>query len=104
MKIVNKERFEIGVHKSGQWYWRPEWSGFNDNFHTMENGLGFKFMNVRSYFVMTTIQMFFLKFIFYIKIKPELISGKGPPQRYVRIEETHLDLMDTPHGKWSDSK
>jgi hypothetical protein len=101
MKIVNKERFEIGIHKSGKWYWKPTWSGGSDNFHSMENGKNFKFVNTRSYFVMTTISLFWLRFIFYIKIKPELISGEHP-RRYVPIEETHLDLLNLPHGKWSD--
>lgn len=102
MKIVDKKMFEIGIHKSGKWYWKPEWSGGCDNFHSVENGLGFKFINTRSYFVMTTIQLFWLRFIFYIRIKPECISGEGPPQRYVPIEDTHLGLVNTPHGKWSD--
>jgi hypothetical protein len=102
MRIVNKEKFEIGIHKSGRWYWRPTWCGSNDNFHTIENGKNYKFVNTRSYFVMTTIQLFWLRFIFYIQIKPKLISGEGTPQRYVPIEETHLELLDLPHGKWSD--
>lgn len=101
MKLINKERFEIGIHKSGRWYWKPTWSGGSDNFHSMENGLGFKFVNTRSYLVMTTICLFFLKLIIYIKIKPELLSGELPC-RYVKIEDTHLGLLNLPHGKWSD--
>lgn len=103
MKLVSKNRFEIGIHKAGAWYWRPTWSGGCDNFHSMENGVGFMFVNTRSYFVQTTIQLFFLKFIFYIKIKPELLSGELPC-RYVRIEDTHLDLLSLPHGSWADKK
>lgn len=103
MKIVSKEKFEIGLHKAGSWYWKPQWCGFNDNLHTLENGTDFKFVNVRSYFVMTTIQLFFLKFIFYIQIKPKLISGENP-MRYVKFEDTHLNLLDIPQGKWSDLK
>lgn len=101
MKIVNKEKFEIGIHKSGRWYWSPTWCGHSTNFHSMENGWQFKFVNTRSYFVITTIQLFFLKFIFYLKIKPELISGEFP-SRYVMLEDTHLNLLDLPHGKWTD--
>ena len=102
MKLVDKEKFEIGIRKSGKWYWKPEWCGANDNFFRVENGRKFKYINCWSYFVMTTIQLFFLKWIFYIQIKPKLISGERP-MRYVKFKDTHLDLMDIAHGSWADS-
>lgn len=102
MILINKPKFEIGICKSGSMYWRPQWSGFNDNFHRLENGKDFKYMNTWSYFVMTTVQLFWLRFIFYIQIKPERISSEHP-QKYVRFEDTHLTLMDDVKlGKWSD--
>lgn len=105
MKIVNKPKFEIGIHKSGKWYWKPEWCLHNANFHKVENGVEFKFINTWSYFVPTVIQLFIFKLIFYIEIKPELISGNPEfPQRYVKLEDTHLALMDTPVGSWDQGK
>ncbi len=101
MKLVSKEKFEIGINKAGAWYWKPVWEGANSNFHTVDNGYKFKYVNVESYFVLTLIQLFFLKWRLYIKIKPKKISG-DVPCRYVKIEETHLSLMDIPHRKWSD--
>lgn len=104
-KIVSHEKFEIGINWIN-WrscYWKPKWDLHNDNFHKIENGREFKFINSWSYFVPTTIKLFFLKFIFYIKIKPKLISGDPRyPQRYVEFEQTHLHLMDIPHGSWAD--
>lgn len=102
MTIINKQRFEVGIHKSGKWYWRPEWSGSVDNFFKVQNGRDFKFINTWSYFIPTTIQLFFLKWIFYIQIKPELISGSHP-MKYVPFDETHLALMDDiKDGSWAD--
>lgn len=84
-------------------YWKPEWSGYKENFHKMENGKGFKFVNTWSYMIPTTIQVFFLKWIFYIKIKPKLISGDPKyPQKYVKFEQTHLSAMGLPEGNWND--
>lgn len=101
MKIVNKINFEIGIIKIGTFYWKPSWSGAKSSFHSLENGKGFKFVNTRSYYVTTTIQLFVFWWVIYLKIKPELLSGKLPI-RYVKFEDTHLNLMDIPHGKWSD--
>jgi hypothetical protein len=101
MRIVNKPRFEIGIKKAGTIYWRPTWCGSADNFHKMENGREFKFVNTWSYFVLTTIQLFWLKWIFYIQIKPEIISGEYP-MKYVPFEDTHLAIMNIKDGKWTD--
>jgi len=102
MKLVNKKRFEIGIHRSGKLYWRPEWSGATDNFFRVENGKHFQYINTWSYLVPTTIQLFWFRWIFYIQIKPERISGEQP-MKYVKFEETHLALMDdVKDGKWSD--
>jgi hypothetical protein len=100
-KIIDKERFEIGIHKSGKVYWKPEWCVHIHCFHKVENGRGFKYINTWTYYIPTTIQLFWLKFIFYIKLKPKLISG-DKPIKYVEFDKTHLSLMDLPEGSWSD--
>lgn len=102
MKLISKQRFEIGIHfKTGKFYWKPEWSGSVSNFHKLENGKDFKFVNTWAYFIPTVIQLFIFNMIIYIEIKPELISGKHP-SKYVAFEETHLALMDIPDGSWAD--
>lgn len=102
MVLVNKERFEIGIIKRrGEWYWKPEWCGSKSNFHKHENGKDFKFINTWSYYILTNIQLFFLCWIFYITIKPELISG-NIPQKYVEFEKTHLVLFNVPEENWND--
>lgn len=103
MKIVNRETIEIGIsYRSGKpIYWKPEWCGTQENFHKLDNGKDFKFLNQWSYFVPIITQLFWLKFIFYIKIKPKLISGDPKyPSRLVRIEDTHLSVCELPHGSW----
>ena len=101
MVIVNKKHVEIGILKSGQFNWKAEWCNHLDNLHRVENGKDFKFLNTWSCYVPTTIQLFWLKFIFYIKIKPEVISGKTPI-KLVKFEDTHLQLMNLPEGNWND--
>lgn len=101
MILVKKKNFEIGIKECGSFYWKPEWCGVNDNFFKVQNGRGFQFINCWSYYVLTRIELFFLKWIFYIKIEPELLSGETP-MRYVEFKKTHLELMDVPHGSWND--
>lgn len=99
--IIERETWKIGITRSGHRYWKPTTCGQLDNFHSLENGKDFKFVNTRSYYIPTVIQIFWLKWILYIKITPKLLSGKEP-QRYVKFEETHLDLLDLPKGNWND--
>lgn len=101
MRLVDKEKFEIGVRKTQKWYWKPKWSGANSNFVRVQNGRDFKYINTWSYFILTTIQLFFLGWVVYINIKPKLIGGELPI-RYVKFENTHLNLMDIPQGSWYD--
>lgn len=103
MKLISRKQFELGVHwkNRGKFYWRPEWSGSLSNYHRVENGKDFRFVNTWSYFIPTTIQLFIFNLIIYINIKPELISGEKPI-KYVPFEETHLSLMNIPDGSWAD--
>ncbi len=101
MILIKKENWEIGITRGSVRYWKPTTCGVMDNFHKLENGRDFKFVNTWSYYVQTLIQIFWLKYIFYVKITPKLLSGKTP-QRYVKFEDTHLDLLDLPHGSWKD--
>lgn len=101
MKIVEKVNFEIGIKKINGFYRKPTWSGAKSSFHSMDNGKDFKFVNTKSYYVTTTIQLFVFWWVIYLQIKPELLSGKLPI-RYVEFKDTHLDLMDIPHGNWDD--
>lgn len=101
MILIKRENWEIGIVRTSHRYWKLETCGVMDNFHKIENGTDFKFINARSYYMNTCIEIFWLKFKFYVLIKPKLISG-NIPQRYVKFEDTHLDLLDIPHGNWND--
>lgn len=101
MILIKKEHWEIGITRGSHRYWKPTTCGVRDNFFMVENGYKFKYLNTWSCYVHTLIQVFWLKFIFYVKIKPEIISGKEP-MRYVKFEDTHLELMDIPKGSWKD--
>lgn len=99
--LKRHRHFEIGINKSGKWYWKPQWGGTRENFHKMENGKGFKFMNTWSYYVPTSIELFWLKFIFYVKMKPRRVSGEKRI-KYVDFKKTHLGVMDLPEGNWNE--
>lgn len=101
IKIINKETWEIGITRCSVRYWKPTTCGTLSNFHAIENGKDFKFVNTKSYYVNTLIQIYWLKWILYIKLKPKLLSG-NTPIIYVKYENTHLDLMDLPQGNWND--
>ena len=104
MKFIDDKNFTLGVTwrwKGRKWYWKPEYIGHLDNYHRLENGKGFRFKNVTSYYIPMDIQCLWLKFIFYIKIKKKYLGG---PQRYVLLEDTHLQLMDLPKCNWNSEK
>jgi hypothetical protein len=101
MILKKKETWEIGITTSAITYWKPTTCGQLDNFFKVKNGKDFKFLNTWSYYVPTFIQIFWLRWIFYIKITPKLISGEEPV-RYVKFEDTHLEIMDVPKGNWDD--
>ena len=101
MILIKKEKFEIGTKSTSVWSLKPEWNTINCNYFRVQNGKDFKFINTWSYFIPTEIRLYFLIWIFYIKIKPKRISSETP-SRYVRFEDTHLELLNIPHGKWSD--
>ena len=101
MKILNRINFEIGINKIGAFYKKPITEATKSNFHTIDNGKDFKFINAKSYYVITSIRLYIFWWVIYLKIKPELLSGKVPI-RYVEFKDTHLDLMNIPHGNWDD--
>ena len=101
MILINRENVEVGVKWTGQFRWKPEWCGQLDNFHRVENGKDFRYVNTWSYYVPTLVQVYWLRFSIYVKIKPKLI-GPEKPRRYVPFEDTHLELMDIPEGNWND--
>jgi hypothetical protein len=103
MKFIKNEYFEIGLKKSKQWTWKPSPENTLHNYHKLVNGKGFKFVNTRSYFVPILIRIFWLNILFYMELKPKMISGYKPI-RYVKYEDTHLELMDLPQGNWDDNK
>lgn len=101
MILLKKETYEIGITRCGVRYWKPTTCGHLGNFHTIENGKDFKFVNTQSFYIPTLIQLYWLKWILYVKITPKLLSGKEPI-RYVKFEDTHLELLDLPKGNWND--
>lgn len=103
MILIKKETWEIGITRCSVRYWKPTTCGSQENFFSLENGRDFKFVNVRSYYINTLIQLYWLKWILYIKIKPKLLSG-AEPLRYVKFEDTHFELMGIPKGNWNDSE
>lgn len=88
------------LHKD-EWSFKPSHYCALDNYHRIINGKGFKYINTWSYYIPTTINLCWLIFKLQIKIKPKLLSGKIPI-RYVKYENTHLELMDLPQGNWDD--
>lgn len=104
MILFKHQYFEITVNRSGKgekWHWKPIVEMMLSNFHKIENGKGFKYVNTWSYFTPRKIRVFWLGLLISLRLKPKLISGETP-KKYVEFEKTHLDLLDLPEGNWSD--
>lgn len=103
MIIKRTENFELGINriKGSPFYWRIKYSGAKDHFFKVENGTDFKWLNTWAYYVPTLVQCFWGWWSIYLKIFPQNIGGKQP-QRYVKIENTHLGPLKLPHGSWKD--
>lgn len=102
MKLLSKATFDITIGRAGHFYPKLTYCGVRENWHKHENGRDFQFINLWSYYIKTEYHIYWLWFRMCIILKPELLSGEVP-QRYVRIEDTHLDLLNLPHGSWKDS-
>jgi len=103
MIIKETENFKLKINnvKGEPFHWKPVWCGAKHNYHRVENGKDFKFINTWSYYIPIMNRVFWLWWCLSFTIKPKLISGKIP-QRYVPLKDTHLELMDLPHGSWQD--
>lgn len=104
MKIVDNKSISIKIVKKPKcekFRWKSHWESMNYNYFKVKNGKDFKYINTWSYYMPEVNRCFWLWWIVVIKIKPKLISGETP-NRYVRFEDTHLELMDLPKGNWDD--
>lgn len=104
MRLFKHEYFEINAIRSGKgekWHWKPKIEMILLNFHKVENGKGFKYVNTWSYFLPGTIRVFWFGLLISLKLKSKLISGETP-KKYVEFEKTHLELMGLPEGNWCD--
>lgn len=103
MIIKENEKFKLRIYNvNGEpFHWKPVYDSINHNYHRLQNGKDFKFVNTWSYYMPITNRFFWLWWCLDFTIKPKLISGKTP-NRYVEFRKTHLELMDLPHGSWKD--
>lgn len=103
MIIKENSNIKISIHrvKGEPFHLRPICDCIKYNYHRIENGKDFKFINAWSYYIPIGNRFFWLWWCLTIKIKPTLLSGKAPI-RYVDFKKTHLELLDLPHGSWRD--
>ena len=87
--------------KGEPFHWKPVYSGSLHNYHRLENGKEFMFVNTWSYYIPVVISVYWLWWKLYIKIFPKLLSGKTPI-KYVEFNKTHLPLLNLEEGSWRD--
>jgi len=104
MNLVNNENISIRISKKpkgSKFRRKPYWEAFKSCYWSVENGKDFKYVNCKSHYMPKVNRCFWMWWIIVVEIKPKLISGETP-NKYVRFEDTHLQLMDLPEGSWKD--
>jgi hypothetical protein len=82
-------------------FYNAIWECAGKNYNKYSESMTREFINTRPYYITTSIRLYIFFWVIYLKIKPELLGGKFPI-RYIEFKDTHLDLMDIPHGNWDD--